>query len=357
MVADLYQNAAQRNPFSNHSLCVNPLVFAPSGRITNPYGEPINPSSAAMEGQKIPSSALQLPSPVGQPSPILPIQQNYALSMHSKPSVSINPQHCRPKPTRKRDPNAETSSRTALPSSEAQLTPPTLSDPTFPNHSRKRSGSVSDDPAVSNVTKKQKTEPLPQSSEGLFYHTSGPTLQIRRRSDWLGMPTKGDQTRKRGKGKKQVKRKGKGEGKWKGKGVSNDRPKEILEATLPCLPYMDDVDKAYLDGALKTLRLAPFLLSPQQIECTVGKDGACDLDVVRPPRSTGIGQVQEGDSVYFIFLSQIKDKFLCWICGHKMTSEKQLRALGHVRLHFEHRPFHCNWRITSKKGEEVPCGW
>ena len=171
------------------------------------------------------------------------------------------------------------------------------------------------------------------------------------------MPTNGDLKRKRGKGKKQGKSKGKGEGKRKGKGVSNDQPKGSIEATVPRFPYMDDVDKAYLDGALKTLRSAPFLLSPQQIEGTVGKDGACDLDVVRPRRSTGIGQVQEGDSIYFIFLSQIEDRFLCWICGHTMTSEKQLRALAHVRLHFEHRPFHCNWRMISEKGEEIPCGW
>ena len=341
-VVDSFQNAAQRKPFDNHSLCVDPLVFAP-------YSKPTNPSSAAIVGQKIPSSVLQLPSPTGQPSANLPIQrQNYALSVHSKPSGSMDPEHCQTKPTRRRDPNAEISSRTALPSSEVRLTPPTRSD-----HKR----NVSDDPAVSNVTKKQKTEPLPQSSEDLFYHKSGPKLQIRRRSDWLGMPSTGAQKRKRGKGKKQGKRKGKGEGKRKGKGVSNGQPKEIIEATLPRLPYMDEVDKAFLDDALETIKSAPFLDSPQQIECTVGKDGACELNVVRPPRSTGIGQVQEGDSVYFIFLSQIEDKFLCWICGHKMTFEKQLRALGHVRMHFEHRPFDCDWTETSEKSEKIHCDW
>ena len=235
------------------------------------------------------------------------------------------------------------------------LTFPTLGGLTFPNHSRKRS--LSDDPAVSNVIKKQKTDPLPESSEGLFYHESGPKLQIRQRSDWLGMSSNGDQKRKRGKGKNKAKRKGKGEGERKGKEGSNDQLKEIIEATLPHLPYLDEVDRAFLDGALKTLRSAPFLRSPQQIEPTVRKDGACDLDVIRSPRSTGIGQVQEGDSVYFVFLSQIEDKFLCWICGHKMQVEKQLRALCHVRLHFKHRPFHCNWRIVSEKGEEIPCGW
>ena len=349
MVADLYQNAAQRNPFDNTSLCVDPLVFSPSRRIANPHGEPINTSPAAIEDQRIPSTILQLPTPIGQSSSIFPIQQYYTPSVHSKPSVPMKPERCQSKPTRRRNPNAEISSRTALPSWEARLTPPTLSDPTTPNHSRKRSGSVSDDPSVSNVTKKQRTEPLPQSSKDLFYHQSGPKLQIRRRTDWLGMPTNGDQKRKRGKGKKQVK--------GKGKGVSNDRPKKTIEANRPRFPYMDDVDKAYLDGVLKTIRSAPFLLSPQQIEYTVGKDGACELDVVRPLRSTRIGQVQEGDSVYFIFLSQIENKFLCWICGHTMTVEKQLRALGHVRMHFEHRPFHCDRRVTSENGEEIPCDW
>ena len=263
----------------------------------------------------------------------------------------MNPEHCQTKPTRRRDPNAEISSRTALPSSEARLTSPTLSNLPFPDNSRKRSSS--DDPAVSNVTKKQKTDPLPQSSEDLFYHKSGPKLQIRPRSDWLGMPSTGGQKRKRGKGRKQAK----GKGKRKGKGMSNGQPKEIIGATLPRFPYVDEVDKEFLDGALKTFKSAPFLNEPQQIECTVGKDGACGLDVVRSPRSTGIGQVQEGDSVYFIFLSQIEDKFLCWICGHTMTFEKQLRALGHVRMHFEHRPFHCNGREIPEKGEEFPCGW
>lgn len=118
---------------------------------------------------------------------------------------------------------------------------------------------------------------------------------------------------------------------------------EIIERT----PYMDEDDRAYLDEALEKIRSAPFRQEPQQIESIVGKDGACKLDVVRHPRSTGIGQVWEGDSVYFIFLSQVEDDFLCWICGHKMTVEKQLRALGHVRTHFEHRPYPCNY----------PCRW
>ena len=354
-VADLFQNAAQGNLFDDQSHYVDPLVFAPSRGIGNLYSEPIDPSSAVIEGQKVLSSVQQLSSSTGQPSANLPIQrQNYALSVHYNLSVSMDPEHCQTKPTRRPDPNAEISSRPALPASEAQLTPPTLSDLPFHNNSRRRS--VSDGPAVPNVTKKQKTEPLPQSLDDLFYHKSGPRLQIRRRSDWLGMPSAGGQ---KGKAKRQAKRKGKGKGerKRKGKGVSNGQPKEIIEATLPRFPYMDEIDKEFLDGALKTLKSALFLNEPQQIECTVGKDGACDLDVVRSPCSTGIGQVQEGDSVYFIFLSQIEDKFLCWICGHTMTFEKQLRALGHVRMHFEHRPFHCNWRIIPEKGEWFPCGW
>jgi hypothetical protein len=355
MDAGRYQDAVQRDLFANGTLCVNPLLVAPSRLIANPDGEPLNPSPAATEGQKISGSVLQPPSPTGQPSASLPIQRHkHDPSVRIRPSVPIISEQCQPKPTRNGGPNAEISSRTALPSSEAQLTSLTLDGLPFPIHPRKRS--VSDDPAVSNVIKKQKTEPLPESPEGLFYHKSGPTPQILHRSDWLGMPLQGDKKLKRGKGKKQVKGKGKGKRKGKGKAV-NDQPKGIIEATLPHLPYMDDVDKAFLDGALKALKLAPFLLSPQQMECTVRKDGACDLDIIRSPRSTGIGQVQEGDSVYFIFLSQIEDKFLCWICGHTMTVEKQLRALTHVRMHFGHRPFHCNWRIILENDKSIPCGW
>jgi len=348
MVADMYQNAAQRHTFSNSAFYVNPLLFASSALIANPYDGPLNPSSAATEGQNIPSSDLQLPSPTGPPPATLPTQyHNHAISVPSRLSVPIIPEQFQSKPAR----DAGTSLRTVLPSSEEQPILPTLGDLTSPNHSRKRS--VSDDPAVPNVSKKRKAEPLPELPESLFYHKSGPALQIRHRSKWLGMPSKGDQKGKRGKGRKQVRGKGKGEGKRKGKGMTNDQPKEIIEAT----PYVDAVDKAFLDSALESLRSASFLHSPQKIEYTVEEDGARDLDVVRAPRSTGIGQVQEGDSIYFIFLSQIEDRFLCWICGHKMTVEKRLRALGHVRMHFEHRPFHCNWTMISENGEEDPCGW
>jgi hypothetical protein len=335
MVADLYHIAVRRKPDDNNSLYIpttfptsmNLSFLAPYGPIANPYGEPLNSSSASTEEQKIPNFGTQLSSPTPQPSAHPPIQGHDARSVDSPVS---NIEGHQPNTTKEGDPNSEISARTALPPSEAQLTLPTFGDPI---HSRKWSGS--DNCAGSHVAKKQKTEPLPKSSEDLFYHKSGPKVQIRRRSDWLGMPSKRGQQRKR-REVKQVKRKGKREGKRKGKRMSNEQLKGTVEATPPGLPYTDEVDKAYLDGVLKTLRSAPFLDEPQEIECTVGMDGSCDLDVVRPPRSTGIGQVQEGDSVYFIFLSQIEDKFLCWICGHTMTVEKQLRALRHVRMHFKH---------------------
>jgi len=355
MVADIFQNAAQRkpddNPPNSSPTPINPFSPAPPGPTAGPEGEPLNPCSSSTEGQNIASSDIQPPSPNPRPPAHPSIQRHdHALSVLPTP-LSIMRERRQPKITRKGDLNIEISLRAALPSSHTQLTLPTPGDPIVPRHSRKRR--VSDDPAIPNVAKKQKTEPLPESPEGLFYHKLGPKLQIRQRSDWQGMPSIGDQKHKRGKGKKRVKRKRNGEGKRKGSGMSNDLPKEIIEAT----PCMDKVDKDYLDGALETLKSASFRQLPQQMECTIGKDGACDLDVVRPPRSTGIGQVQEGDSAYFIFLSQIEDGFLCWICGHIMTVEKQLRALGHVRMHFEHRPFHCNWEINGEKGEKIPCGW
>ena len=107
MVADLYQNAAQRNPFDNPFFNIELLGFAPSRRTTNPYGDSIDPSLDAIEGQKTPGTVLQLPSSIGQPTPNLAIQQIYSLSVYSKSSVSTDPERCQPKPTR--DPNAEIS--------------------------------------------------------------------------------------------------------------------------------------------------------------------------------------------------------------------------------------------------------
>jgi len=329
---------------------LNPPYFAPPGSM---YVGPLNHSSASAEGQKIPGSIMRPPSPTShsEPSDNPPIQgYDHPQSVHPTPSGSTIRGQRKPKATKKGDPNAKVNAKDALWASEAQFILPNADDPILPRRSRKRN--VYDDPAVLNPAKKQKTEPLPVSPEGLFYHGLGPKLQIRQRSAWLGMPSNGDQKRKRGKKKGSLKGKGKGDGNRKGEG---GQPKEVTGAAPPSFPYMDEGVKAHLDNALKTLKLAPFLQSPQKMEWTVGKDEACDLDALRPPRSTRIGQLQEGDSVYFIFLSQVKDKFLCWICGHHMTVEKQLRALGHVRMHFEHRPFHCDLTIRSDEGEETPC--
>ena len=137
--------------------------------------------------------------------------------------------------------------------------------------------------------------------------------------------------------------------------MSKNHPEEIIGGT----PYMDEDDKAFLDTWREKLRKAPFQ-ELQEVECIVGTNGDCDLGVVIPPGSTGIGQVLEGDSIYFIFLSQTKDAFLCWICGHLMTVNKRLRALGHVREHhFDHRPFRCKGKIigTDEKKEDIHCVW
>jgi hypothetical protein len=359
MVADVFQNATRRNVEPNlksgpslsarselqHSTRyvpvipptpVNPLSFAASESAAN--SDLLNPSSASTVGRNVSSPD---PGPITNP----PIQDhNHARSFCPKQSIHGRGQL---KATKKTVPSAEISTSTALPSSEAQST---LTNPLPSRHSRKRT--VSDGPSISSVAKKQRTEPLPESSRDLFYRKSGPKLQVRLRSDWLGMPSKGDQERKgRRKGKRKIKGQRKGDGKRSGE--RKGQPKETTEAT----PPMDEVDQVYLDAVLKKIKLASFRENPQQIECTIGKDGICDLDVTRPPRSTGIGQMEEGDSVYFIFLSQIENKFLCWICGHTMTTAKQLRALGHVRTHFEHRPFHCNVTIVPDTGEKTPCGW
>ena len=362
-IADQYQGATRRKPEDinpHHVPFIAPALLdsrssVPSVSTANPYVDPHNPPSASSKEQKVSISVPHLPSPAPQTPTNPPTQpQIHAPSGHSIPSVSTIRGERQLRATKKDNLNAKISTSAALSSSKAQSTLPNLDDSLAARRSRKRR--VSDDPAVSNATKKQRTEPLPKSFQDLFYHKNGPKLEIRQRCDWLGMPSIGDQKRKQGIGKKQAKGKGKEGKKRKRKGLSKDQPKEAIEGTPPPIPYVDEVDKAYLDSVLKKLKLAQFLKPLQQIECVVGKDGACDLDgVVRPARSTGIGQVQEGDSIYFTLLSQTENEFLCLICGRTMTIEKQLRALGHVRMHFEHRPFHCTRRIQSKEGEETPC--
>ena len=347
-ITDRYQNATQRNHEVNTSPYVPSALLSPpfstvSGSIANHYVEPRNHSPASTKVQKYPSTVPQF-----SPAPESPANRPTQHNNHARFAPPTSPVST----TRgqlPRGPSFKNDTSTALSPPQKQVTSPTLGNQLSLGRLCKRS--ISDDPGVSNTNKKQRTDSFLVPSDDLFYHKSGPLLQIRQRSDWLCMPSRGDQKRKRGKKKKQAKGKRKGGKERKGKRVSKNQPMEIIERT----PYLDEVDKAYLDGALEMIRSAPFQQEPQQIESIVGKDGACNLDV-RPPRSTGIGQVWEGDSVYFIFLSQVEDEFLCWICGHKMTVEKQLRALGHVRMHFGHRPYHCNWTWTEE-GEETPCDW
>jgi hypothetical protein len=205
--------------------------------------------------------------------------------------------------------------------------------------SRKRSAPESTpEPRARKIRKTEPPVPL-------YYHGAWAELHVRPRTQWLGMPSKG-------------KHDGKGKGKRKGEGESKGKGRAPPEQITPNLASMDDIDKDYLDKARETVSSASFLQHPQQPECIVGKGGACELQVVRPPRSTGIGQVQEGDSIYFIFLSQVDQHFICWICGHRLTIGKQLRALDHVRIHFGHQPFRCTgtWKNgNSEDAPRIPC--
>ena len=153
MVADLLWNAAQSDPALLCSLRTHRRSFRRA----------LNPSSSSTEGQKIPSSDVQLPSP--RPRPAMPSSIVTTLSMLPTP-FSIMRERRQPKITKKGDPNIEVILRVALPSSDVQLTLPTPSDPISPHHPRNRR--VSDDPAIPNIAKKQKTESLPEPPEGLF---------------------------------------------------------------------------------------------------------------------------------------------------------------------------------------------
>jgi len=94
------------------------------------------------------------------------------------------------------------------------------------------------------------------------------------------------------------------------------------------------LDQTYFDNVIQKLLAASYLGHPQQLEPTISNEG----DVC----NEGLGRASEGESVYAILVDRPSSgPFLCWICGHLEKRRKVLRALGHVREHFEHRPWEC----------------
>ena len=98
-------------------------------------------------------------------------------------------------------------------------------------------------------------------------------------------------------------------------------------------------DQIYFDIVVKNLRGASYLTRPQRVEPTISSDAGSAL----VGDGAGHARKDEDESVYAVLVDKPPlGPFLCWICGHPENQRKILRALGHVREHFEHRPWECS---------------
>src|SRR5258706_571276 len=108
-------------------------------------------------------------------------------------------------------------------------------------------------------------------------------------------------------------------------------------------------DHAYFDEIITKLRTAIYLLNPQGHEPTISSQAGVTL--VAEPRVDGPGRARELEPVYSILVDKPPSgPFVCWICGHLEKQRKHLRALGHVREHFEHKPWKCTQDHRAIRG-------
>lgn len=99
-------------------------------------------------------------------------------------------------------------------------------------------------------------------------------------------------------------------------------------------------DQTYFHNIIKNLQAGVYLQDPQGLEPTISSEAGMAL--VGGPRVDGPGRAKEEESVYAILVDKPPSgPFLCWICGHLEKQRKNLRALGHVREHFKHKPWKC----------------
>jgi hypothetical protein len=99
-------------------------------------------------------------------------------------------------------------------------------------------------------------------------------------------------------------------------------------------------DQIYFHNVIKNLRAVDYLQDPQTLEPTISSEAGRAL--VGGSRASGPGRASGDESVYAILVDKPPSgPFLCWICGHLEKQRKGLRVLGHVREHFEHKPWAC----------------
>ena len=109
-------------------------------------------------------------------------------------------------------------------------------------------------------------------------------------------------------------------------------------------------DQTYFGNVIKKLHAAPYLGHPQTVEPTISSEEGMAL--VGEIRAEGPGRAKGDESVYAILVDKASSgPFLCWICGHLEQQRKALRALGHVREHFEHYPWACTQDHRSSQND------
>ena len=65
--------------------------------------------------------------------------------------------------------------------------------------------------------------------------------------------------------------------------------------------------------------------------------------LIGPRRLTGPGAATGRESVYTVLVDRPEEgAYVCWICGETRADRRLVRALDHVRGHFNHRPYHCS---------------
>ena len=109
-------------------------------------------------------------------------------------------------------------------------------------------------------------------------------------------------------------------------------------------------DQTYFHNVIEKLRAAVYLRGLQGHEPTISSEAGVTL--VGEPRVNGPGRAKEWEPVYAILVDKPPSgPLVCWICGHLEKQRKHLRILGHVREHFEHKPWKCTQDHRAIRGD------
>jgi len=111
-------------------------------------------------------------------------------------------------------------------------------------------------------------------------------------------------------------------------------------------------DREYFHQVVTKLSNAPYLVSPQSPEPTVGSlDGRL---LIGPRRLIGPGATTARESVYAVPVDHPSEgPYVCWICGEGRADRRLPRALDHVRGHFNHRPYRCSETHFDQRTESA----